>query len=465
VPQINKRWPPGILDSVTSNSMRAIYKQSFHQLASKGGRPALDLTDFKGKRMMRLFARRQDARRLSEPGAGSAPSWADPRPGHRARLRARPEAEQLHSRLLLTSGQVGMADATVSPDLADRVAQAVKPYLVQDQVPGISVAIVTDGQVALAQGYGKSNVATGSLVQADTRFDIGSVTKTFTAIGVLLLYQESQGTSRPLNLDAPISQYLHNNKSFKLPAKWSHITTRELLDMTSGIRDVGSPQPWQAQLAAIAKDPLLYAPGTKSSYSSANFDLLGELIEQWTGENYGTFIQNQVLGPLGMSATQELGRSATVPNQAVGYNAPSHGRWQKAEVQNGAAMYAAAGIVSTAQDMGTYMTALLSGRLLNPATYALMWTSTPTLRFGENPPSTALYGLGWDKAIDTSAEPAEVAKSGQVPGYISQLILYPATDSGVFVSINTNYTGSRDPNGVTALQVAQSVYAAATQTG
>jgi D-alanyl-D-alanine carboxypeptidase len=414
--------------------------------------------------MMRLFARRQDARPSSEPCSGSAPPRAADRPGQRARRRARPEAEVLDPRLLMASGQLGMADAAASPDLADRVAQALKPYFAQGQFPGISVAIVTDGQVALARGYGISDVATGSPVQADTRFDIGSVTKTFTALGVLLLYQDSQGTSHPLDLDAPIGQYLHNNKSFKLPPKWSRITTRELLDMTSGIRDVGGARPWQAQLESIAKDPLLYAPGTETSYSSANYDLLGEIIEQWTGEKYGTFIQDQVLGPLGMSGTQELGRSATVPNQAVGYDAPRHGRWPRAEVQNGPAMYAAAGMVSTAQDMATYMTALLSGRLLDPATYGLMWTSTPTLQFGVKPPSNAVYGLGWDTAIDTSAGPTEVTKSGQVPGYTSELILYPTSDSGVFVSFNTNYQGSRDPNGVTALQVAESVYEA-TQTG
>ena len=127
-----------------------------------------------------------------------------------------------------------------------------------------------------------------------------------------------------------------------------------------------------------------------------------------------------------MSQTQELGRSATVPNQAVGYDAPRHGKWQKAEVQNGPAMYAAAGIVSTAQDMATYMTALLSGRILDPATYELMWTSTPTLQYGVTPPSDAVFGLGWDTAIDTSAGPTEVAKSGQVPGYNTELILDPS---------------------------------------
>ena len=376
--------------------------------------------------------------------------------GHRARRRARPEVEALDSRLL-------MAGPAATAELSDRVAQALKPYFDQDQIPGVSVAVVTDGQVALAQGYGLSNVAAGAPVQANTRFDIGSVTKTFTALGVLLLYQESQGTSHPLNINAPIGEYLHNTPQFKLPRKWAGVTTMQLLDMTSGIRDVGGSRPWNSELNSIARDPLLFAPGTQSFYSSANYDLLGELIEQWTGEKYGTFIQDQILNPLGMSETQELGHSATVPNQAVGYNPPQHGRWSKAKVQNGQAMYAAAGMVSTAQDMATYMTALLNDRILDPATYALMWTSTPTVQYGVIPTTVALRGLGWDSAIDTKDGPTQVAKSGQVPGYISEIILNPKSDSGVFVSINTNYYGSRDANGVTALQVAESVYQA-TQT-
>ena len=230
--------------------------------------------------------------------------------------------------------------------------------------------------------------------------------------------------------------------------------------MTSGIRDVGDPRPWQAQLRSIANAPLLYTPGTKTSYSNANYNLLGELIEQWTGERYDTFIQDQILRPLGMSETQELGRSAMVPNQAVGYDAPRHGGWRQAKAQNGLAMYASAGMVSTAQDMATYMTALLSGRILDPATYELMWTSTPSLQYGAHPPSKSERGLGWDMVIDTSAGPTEVAKSGQVPGYNSELILFPSSDGGVFVSFNSNDHGGRDPSSVSALQVAESVYEA-----
>ena len=406
---------------------------------------------------MRLLARRQDARRRSESSTGSAPPRAAARSRQRARRQARPEAEVLDSRLLMTSGQPGIAEATASTDLSARVAQALQPYFAEDQFPGISVAIVTDGQVALAQGYGTSDVKTGSPVRADTRFDIGSVTKTFTALGVLLIYEDSQGTSRPLDLNAPIGQYLHSDQSFKLPSKWSHVTTMELLDMTSGIRNIGSARPWQDQVQSIAKDRLLFTPGTETSYSNTNYYLLGELIEQWTGEKYGTFIQDQILGPLGMSETQELGRSATVRNQAVGYEAPRQGKWSnKAEVQNGEDMYAAAGIVSTAQDMGTYMTALLSGSLIDAAAYNLMWTSTPTPQYGVNPPTNTVRSPGWDTAIDTSAGPAEVIKGGQVPGFTSDLILYPSSDSGVFVSFNSNYQGS-----VSALQVAESVYEAA----
>ncbi len=400
--------------------------------------------------LFRLFARRQDSGPSTEPPIGPAD-----RPSRRERRRARPEAEALDSRLLMAS-----------PDLSTRVAQVLEPYIDQKRIPGISVAIVTNGQGRnrWAQGYGLSNVATRAPVAANTRFDIGSVTKTFTAVGVLLLYQESQGTSHPLDLNAPISEYLKNTRSFKLPPRWRGVTTMELLNMTSGIGNGPSNKPWQAQVQSIANHPLLFAPGAKTFYSDTNFDLLGELIEQWTGEKYGTFLENQILEPLGMSETQELGRSPTVPNQAVGYAAPKPGRWPRAQVLNGPEMYAAAGMVSTAQDMGTYMTALLSGQLLNPATYNLMWTSTPTPQYGLNPVSNSVRGLGWDTAIDTSAGPIMVTKGGSVPGFISEIILYPNSDSGVFVSINANPHGSGHVSGATALQVAESVYAA-TQAG
>lgn len=400
---------------------------------------------------MRFFGRRRDPRPATQPGT---------RASDRPVRHARPQAEALDPRLLMASGNAVPASTPPPADLSNLVAQIVQPYIAQGDFPGVSVAVVADGQVALAQGYGVSNVATGAPVQANTRFDIGSVTKTFTAAGVLLLYQESQGTSHPLNLDAPISDYLHNTKTFKLPRRWANITTRELLDMSSGIKEVENAKPWPAQLRSIAGAPLRFSPGTASSYSDPNYYLLGQLIEQWTGQDYGTFIQSRIINPLGMSQTQELGGSATVPNQAVGYNAPKHGRWPKAALWNGSAMYAAAGIVSTAQDMANYMNGLLDDSVLNGASTQLMWTATPTPHYGSNPATDDVRGLGWDSVTTSGDRPVEVAKSGQVPGFISQLILDPSTDSGVFVSFNTNH-GGPNPSGTVALELAEAIHEAA----
>src|SRR5262249_6222776 len=145
---------------------------------------------------------------------------------------------------------------------------------------------------------------------------------------------------------------------------------------------------------------------------------------------------------LGMSQTQVLGASATVPNQAVGYNAPRHGRWRKAALWNGTAMYAAAGIVSTAQDMATYMNGILDHSLIDRDTTRLMWTATPSPHYGSSPTTDDVRGLGWDMVTKSGGRTAEVTKSGQVHGFTSQLILYPSTHSGVFVSFNTNHGGA-----------------------
>lgn len=402
------------------------------------------------ERRMRLFERWHESRRRAAPRRESTRSAESRSPGTRPRRRARPEAEALDPRLLMASGQAGPAD------LSDQVAAIVQQDLAQGQFPGISVAVVTDGQVALAQGYGLASVKARMPVEADTRFDIGSVTKTFTAMAVLLLYQDSQGTSHPLDLNAPIGDDLHNTGSFKLPRRWAQITPMELLNMTSGITEVEDARPWKGQLSSVANAPLRFAPGTATAYSDPNYYLLGELIEQWTGEKYSTYIQDQILDPLGMSGTQVLGGSTMVANQAVGYGAPKHGHWSKAALWTGTSMYAAAGMVSNAQDMATYMTALLDGRILDPATYQLMWTSTPTPIFNAKPAATAVRGLGWDTAIDSSSGPIEVTKSGQVNGYTTQLILNPSTDTGVFVSINTYHNGP-NPTGTIALNVAEAI--------
>jgi CubicO group peptidase (beta-lactamase class C family) len=117
--------------------------------------------------------------------------------------------------------------------------------LLDSDAPGVAVAIVEKGKVALDQGYGYADLSTKTGVTSDTRFDIASLTKTFIGLGVMLLYQKSLKTRHPIKLNAPISKYitkpivfdLSSSESFTLPAACKNITVRQLLTMSSGIQD------------------------------------------------------------------------------------------------------------------------------------------------------------------------------------------------------------------------------------
>ena len=404
---------------------------------------------------MRLFARRQNACMSPRPCLDSAPSRAMDRAGLRARRRVRPEGEMLDSRLLMASGGPGAAGATASPDLDNRVAQALQPYFAQDQFPGISVAVVTDGKVAMAQGYGTADVANGSAVQADTRFDIGSVTKTFTALGVLLLYQESQGTASPLNLDAPISEYLHNTRSFKMPRKWSNITTRELLDMTSGINNIGSVQPWPAQIAAIAKEPpSLHA--RDGIVLQQHKLLLARRAHRATDRGKLWRLHPRSDSDAACNVRDRRARPVR--------NGPESGGWLQPvtewEVDEG---------------RGAQRTVNVRRRRdgLDRPGHGHLYDSAPERRSARSRDLRLDVDLDTDAAICCKSRRERAARprmgysdrhergahrgdqGGQVPGYTSELILFPTTDSGVFVSFNT-----LNPKGVTGLQVAEAVYAA-----
>ena len=352
------------------------------------------------------------------------------------------------------------ADAAASPNLAARVAQVVQPYLAKDEFPGISVAVVTDGQVALVQGYGISNVATGSPVEANTRFDIGSVTKTFTALGVLLLYQESQGTSHPLDLDAPISDYLHNTvfQAARQMVPGHHEGAARHDQRHPGS---GDAQPWQAQLAVDRERAASsLPPGRRRSYSNSNYHLLGELIEQWTGESTapssrirswshsGCPRPRSWAGPDGLEPGGRLrrtqarevaeGRGAErtrdVRRRRDGLDGPGHGH-----LYDGTPERPSPRSRDLRDDVDLDTDAAIRGE-------------SPVRRH-------ARPGMGYGDRHEHRA--LEVTKSGTGPRIHVRAHPLSHPDSGVFVSFNTNYAGSRNPNGVTGLEVARSVFKAA----
>jgi hypothetical protein len=203
---------------------------------------------------------------------------------------------------------------------------------------------------------------------------------------------------------------------------------------------------------------------------------LGALIEKLTGEQYNDFIQTSIFNPLGMSDSQVFaGTTTMVPNQADGYQPYSSSTgWTQADYLPGEAAFSSGGIVSSAVDMGKYITAMLNGMILDPSSYYSLWASTPIPRYPFNPtqPEYGLRGMGWDIDNWTNDGPVEVRKDGGMPGYSTELILYPiahgnsgtqpyAHGDGVFVSINTSTDSSPTPADVRAVDVANAVYEAA----
>jgi CubicO group peptidase (beta-lactamase class C family) len=173
--------------------------------------------------------------------------------------------------------------------------------LIQDyDIPGVGLAVVQNGQIAYTKGYGVRDVTTGAPVTPNTQFAIGSVTKSFTALGVMLLVQDGK-----VKLDDPVTKYI---SEFKLsdPSATAKVTVRHLLSHTTGMvrNDAASLDPSLTRedlLKLAATVPLQSQPGEKFAYSNLNTTIAGVLIERVSGQHWEDFTRERILTPLGMT--------------------------------------------------------------------------------------------------------------------------------------------------------------------
>jgi CubicO group peptidase (beta-lactamase class C family) len=343
-----------------------------------------------------------------------------------------------------TSSDTSQIDL-LPPAVSAQVDSLVAAIMANQHIPGLSVAIAQNGHTVLAKGYGLAACATsactsGTSVAADTPFELGSVTKAFTSVGLLLILDNpnlntsSLGT---LDLDAPISQYLATDPNFTLSSMWDNITTRELLSMSSGIRDFGSnTEPWYSILDTIGADPLIFPPGTGYCYSNPGFMTVGAIIQQLTNTAYNQFMATNLFTPLGMTDSLIHTTDNTPPNLATGYAFDSgSGTWSVPTPRSPLSSFSAGAIISTAVDLGTFMSALQSRTGLNPATYTLMWTNV-TL---QDPTRPGDWGFGW--SVANVGDYLIARKDGGLPGITSQVSLYDqmlASPTQIGVAIASN---------------------------
>ncbi len=300
------------------------------------------------------------------------------------------------------------------------------------QFPAASIAVIKDGQVVVAKGYGLADVEKSIKATEQTVYQLASVTKPFTAMATLMLVEDGK-----LSLDGKLTEILPG-----LPAAWSPVTVRHLLTHTSGIRSytdvfgekkVAESQVFtNDQILALVKDaPLQFAPGERFAYCNTGYYLLGMIIEKASGKPYATFLAERIFKPLGMTSTSLDDYADARPVRARGYNT-ANGQTTAAEHTHPSQPFAAGALVSTVVDLAKFDAALAGRKLLKPASYDAMWTP---MRFNDGKASP--YAFGWQ--VDPFRARPRQAHGGGITGFSTFVARLP--EDKVTVIVLTNQTG------------------------
>lgn len=269
---------------------------------------------------------------------------------------------------------------------ADTIDDIVLAEMKRTHTPGVSIAVVRDGQIERAQGYGLANVEHAVPVSAETVFQSGSIGKQFTAALVMLLVEDGK-----LRLDDPVSRHLAGT-----PKAWKGITIRHLLTHTSGLADPGKKVDLRkdytdAQMIAIAgRLPLRFQPGQKWEYSNVGYHLLGFICSKAGGRFYGDQLRERIFAPIGMGA-RVISERDIVPHRAAGYD------WEQGQLKNqqwvSPTMNTTAdgSLYLTARDLALWDLALYGDKPLNARIKEASWTP---VALGNG--ATHAYGFGWD---------------------------------------------------------------------
>src|SRR5207248_3395957 len=224
-----------------------------------------------------------------------------------------------------------------------------------------------------------------------------------------------------------------------LPQKQWTVTTRELLAHTSGIRhykddEIESTKHYISMsdgFTIFASDPLLFEPGTKFSYSTYGYTVVGCVIEGASGGKFFDYVREHVLAPAGMTHTFVDEESAIVPHRAHGYQV-KEGKVLNAGLLDSSYKIPGGGLVSTAEDIVRFDSALFDGKILKPETLAAMWTATSRPQLGNGKPST--YGIGF--GVLTVDGQKLVAHSGGQQGTSTDMEFIPGKRFAVAVFAN-----------------------------
>jgi D-alanyl-D-alanine carboxypeptidase len=312
---------------------------------------------------------------------------------------------------------------------ADAIDDYLRAQMAEHHIPGLALKIIRDGRETKSAHYGLANLEHNIPVTDRTVFEIGSLTKQFTAACILMLQQDGK-----LSIEDRISKHLTNT-----PAAWSNITVRHLLTHTSGLKNYTGLSGFELSrhlnqqqfIATLGAQPLDFAPGEQAKYCNSGFNLLGYIIENVSGKNYWDFLAARIFGPLGMGTATNRDPVILVPQRADGYewkNGAQHNR-----DFNLTDIFAAGAIVMSLGDLAKWNASLETGsdKLLTAASKTQMWTPQRL-----NNGAAAQYGLGW--RVGEQEGRRNIGHSGSTSGFSASLQRYPDDRLTVILLCNSD---------------------------
>jgi serine beta-lactamase-like protein LACTB, mitochondrial len=338
---------------------------------------------------------------------------------------------------------------TVAGPFAGPIAQAqarIAAYMEERGVPGFSIAVGVDGNIVWSEGLGLADVERGVPVTPVTRFRSGSVAKPITMAAAARLADQGR-----LDLDAPVQKYVPT-----FPVKDEPITLRMLAGHLAGIRhyppngdEFFNTRPYTDVIDTLdffKNDPLLFAPGTKYSYSSFGTNLLGAAVQSAAGKPFLEVLQEQVFDRLGMISTSGDYPDRIIPHRVNYYERtggkPSYhtrksswGNGEKGVLLNApytdnSNKYPSGGLITTPSDLVRFGMGHLKPGYLKEQTLKQLFTSQRT-RSG----TPTGYGMNWQIRRD-AAGVETYAHSGSSVGGTSYLLMYPHAKLVLALQVN-----------------------------
>jgi len=331
-------------------------------------------------------------------------------------------------------------DAAPSPEWADAVEQGqrlARAGLVEQNLPGLSVAVGVGGDIVWAEGFGWADLEKRVPVAPRMRFRIGHASKALTSAAVGLLLEQGR-----LDLDDEIQTHVP-----AFPEQQWTVTLRQLMGHMAGVRHYDNEADYMPSahceraadgLRGFVDDPLRFQPETRYGYSTFGWILVSAAVEAAANEPFFTFMRTRIFQPLGMRATTTDSVTEPVPELATFYDPkfsgdPHFGPELSTRVDY--SCFAGAGaFLSTPSDMVRFGMAVGSGTLLRPDTVSTLQTPQQLLSGDETE-----YGLGWMlETLPLAGEPARLAGHASRTMLGSSISFMTSPERGLVVSVMSN---------------------------